>query len=565
MRKRNIQQEIIIILSKWGYEPVSENELLKPDNINCSLLYRKNLYFENLFNIEIFINFTDDSLLSYPEIYISEAQMDKLRARFPHIYNPIPHLEPSKIFYKDNELFSVCYQLHDSNIVPRTNLFMLMNIVETYIRNYFYKIVDQQQYIKEYNEYFIGIINLLVTCTDSSKESWILYSPEENIILDNCSQKLKKILSLKINDNYNPDFTVLTNQKKQLTITDFFNFLRLWDKVAYQHFIKLLKKNKLIYNILISSKNFVFGISFSWIRNETKGLKHIDNKKLLQNPVKFHIVHKYDFKSSILRNLPNEFRQGLFDKKIFQIGLGAIGGYMADALIKIGAGFENDFIIIDNDRLENGNVGRHLLGIEYIGLYKAEAFLKYINRQTLDQAKKIRGLVENIREYSYQYFIQNKIDLIIDATGSIEVQEYVNEMVQDIPLQYRPIILHLWIYGNGECVQGLWVHPKEQQESGGCISCLGSSGTGLYNQYLPVIDADVEQRIGVCSAFTPYAISEGMMATSLGINMLLEWIATGKVQNNYQTRYNSKYSDKKIEDIKLVANPLCPMCGEKNV
>ncbi|VEI47546.1 Uncharacterised protein [Actinobacillus equuli] len=71
---------------------------------------------------------------------------------------------------------------------------------------------------------------------------------------------------------------------------------------------------------------------------------------------------------------------------------------------------------------------------------------------------------------------------------------------------------------------------KVQTHQGGCISCLGISGNGLSEKYLPIQDLNTEQRIGVCSAFTPYAVSGGMMASSLGVNMILEWLEIGAVK-----------------------------------
>ena len=357
-------------------------------------------------------------------------------------------------------------------------------------------------------------------------------------------------------------------KNNQVTVQSFLDFIQRWDGGAYQKLREYLnhinkKHRRKPSNILIEWQSKLMGASFEWNNCKNKLLKPVLDNQYLTQKVVFYTVNLIDFKTSVLRNLPEKSQNGLLGKKVFQVGLGAIGGYMADSLIKIGAGIDGEFTIIDNDILSVDNVGRHLLGIEYIGKSKSKAFKEYAQKQTFNQLKKLNTKFDNIGNYNFQYFIDNPVDLIVDATGSIEVQEYLNELVQQIPLESRPNLLHLWIFGNGECVQGFWRDAKLQNNQGGCIQCLGSSGKGLSENTLPIKNPNKEQRFGACSAFTPYAVSGGMMASSLGINMILEWLETGMVKNNYQTHYNSEYQDEKINDMLIMADENCPYCGEK--
>ncbi|QQB43002.1 ThiF family adenylyltransferase [Kingella denitrificans] len=355
----------------------------------------------------------------------------------------------------------------------------------------------------------------------------------------------------------------------KVTVQSFLDFIQKWDSCAYkkleEHLNHINKKHKKEpINILINWENKLMGLSFEWNDYQHKVLKNFLDKQYLTQKVVFYTVNLIDFKASILRNLPSKSQNGLLGKKVFQVGLGAVGGYIADSLIKIGAGIDDEFTIIDNDIFSVDNVGRHLLGMEYIGESKSKAFKGYAQKQAFNQLKQLNTKFDNIGNYSFQYFVDNPVDLIIDATGSIEVQEYLNELVQQIPLKFRPNLLHLWIFGNGECVQGFWRDAKLQNHQGGCIQCLGTSGNGLSENTLPIRDLNKEQRFGACSAFTPYAVSGGMMASSLGINMILEWLETDMVKNNYQTRYNSEYQDEKINDMVIMADENCPYCGEKH-
>ena len=60
----------------------------------------------------------------------------------------------------------------------------------------------------------------------------------------------------------------------------------------------------------------------------------------------------------------------LRQRKVAVVGCGALGGYIARALAQSGVG---SLLLIDSDELAASNVGRHLLGMESVGVSKAEA------------------------------------------------------------------------------------------------------------------------------------------------------------------------------------------------
>lgn len=561
----NYRNKIIEKLSYHQYEPISFLDFKNSQLSDESICYKKEMLVENA-KIEYFLIFSNSALLDFPKIYIAESQLLLLQETFPHITQPIPHLQKRQITYLNNKLYYVCYFMENSQIIPRSDLDKLILIIEQYLMDFFIKLFNKNQYMQEYVKDFLGTVIALSDLTNEKNQSWHILKKEENYhFLD--SKNKNNIFYFQINNQNNPIFLGLF-ENNQVTVKSFLDFIQKWDSCNYekleQYLCNLNKKHKKEpINILINWKNKLIGVSFEWNDCQNKLLKIVLDNKYLNQKVIFHTVNLIDFKTSILRNLPKKSQNGLLDKKVFQVGLGAIGGYMADSLIKIGAGFDDEFTIIDNDFLSIDNVGRHLLGVGYIEKSKSKAFKEYAQKQTFNQLKKLNTKFDNIGNYNFQYFIDNPVDLIVDATGSIEVQEYLNELVQQIPLESRPNLLHLWIFGNGECVQGFWRDAKLQNNQGGCIQCLGSSSSGLFENTLPIKNSSQEQRFGACSAFTPYAVSGGMMASSLGINMILEWLETGMVKNNYQTRYNSEFQDEKISDMLIMADENCPYCGEK--
>ena len=561
----NHRNKIIEKFSYHQYEPISFSDFKKSQLSNESICYKKEIIVGNT-KIEYYLIFSNSALLDFPKIYITENQLLLLQKNFPHITQPIPHLQKRQITYLNNKLYYVCYFMENSQIIPRNDLGKFILVIEQYLMNFFVKLLDQNKYIQEYSEDFWGMVIVLNDLTNDKNHSWYIIKNEENYDFLNSKNK-NNVFYLQINNKNNPNFLGLF-KNDQVTVQSFLDFIQKWDDCNYkklEHYLYNLNKKhkKEPVNILINWKNKLMGVSFEWNDLQHNLLKNFLDQKFLKQKLVFHTVNLIDFKTSILRNLPEKSQNGLLGKKVFQVGLGSIGGYMADSLIKIGAGIDDEFTIIDNDILSIDNIGRHLLGIEYIGKSKSQAFKEYAQRQTFNQIQKLKTKDNNISDYNFQYFMDNPVDLIVDATGSIEVQEYLNELVQQMPLESRPNLLHLWIFGNGECVQGFWHDAKLQDHQGGCIQCLGTSANGLFESTLPIRNLNKEQRFGVCSAFTPYAVSGGMMASSLGINMILEWLETGMVKNNYQTRYNSEYQNEKINDMLIMADVNCPYCGEK--
>ena len=561
----NHRNEIIEKLSYHQYEPISFSDFKNSQLNHKSICYKKEILVENK-KIEYFFIFPNSALLEFPKIYITEKQLLLLQQAFPHITQPIPHLQKRQISYLDNQLYYVCYLMENSQIIPRNDLGKFILTIEKYLMNFFIKFLDKDQYIQEYSEDFLGVVIVLSDLTNDKNNSWYIIKNEDKYNFLELKNK-NDIFYLQANDQNDPNFSELFKNGK-VTVQSFLYFIQKWDgsvcKKLEEHLNHINKKyKKEPINILINWKNKLMGVSFEWNDCQHKVLKKFLDKQYLTQKVVFYTVNLIDFKASILRNLPSKSQNGLLGKKVFQVGLGAVGGYIADSLIKIGAGIDDEFTIIDNDIFSVDNVGRHLLGMEYIGKSKSQAFKEYAKKQTFNQLKKLNTNFDNVSNYNFQYFVDNPMDLIVDTTGNIEVQEDLNELVQQIPLESRPNLLHLWIFGNGECVQGFWHDAKLQDHQGGCIQCLGTSANGLFESTLPIRNLDKEQRFGVCSAFTPYAVSGGMMASSLGLNMILEWLETGMVKNNYQTRYNSEYQNEKINDMLIMANVNCPYCGEK--
>ena len=155
--------------------------------------------------------------------------------------------------------------------------------------------------------------------------------------------------------------------------------------------------------------------------------------------------------------------QGLNDKNILVIGCGAIGGYLIQTLAQAGAGNGGKLYLCDFDELSPGNLGRHILGRDKLGMNKAEAmkeFLEnsYVGIDVVSDDMSIKADPEELNNYN--------LDIIINATGDQGLSEWLNEYSYQNLNSVR--ILHGWIEGNGIAVCSLYV----TYGNGACYRCL---------------------------------------------------------------------------------------------
>ena len=117
----------------------SRFRILKNSQLNHkSICYKKEILIENK-KIEYFLIFPNSALLEFPKIYITEKQLLLLQQAFPHITQPIPHLQKRQISYLDNQLYYVCYFMENSQIIPRNDLGKFILTIEQYLMNFFVK------------------------------------------------------------------------------------------------------------------------------------------------------------------------------------------------------------------------------------------------------------------------------------------------------------------------------------------------------------------------------------------------------------------------------------------
>jgi len=240
----------------------------------------------------------------------------------------------------------------------------------------------------------------------------------------------------------------------------------------------------------------------------------------------------------------------LAGKKIALIGCGTIGGYAAQSLVHCGAGSNSGSLhLFDNDILSTGNLGRHILGTNYLRENKSFALAHHLSSQLP---------FLNIKSHDEKFTnadIAEKLDIIIDVTGdetfSIKLSSWYRKGYQS-----NSILIHGWIDAYGQCVRVL-----KDSGTGVCYCCLCDfKGDGKLR--LPLFSRPPEDPApygrSCGSTYIPFPSQASMTAAGLVQNMALSG-ADNKEPNFRQLALSTKIQTTK--DRRLTSTLGCPVCN----
>ncbi|RQU37849.1 hypothetical protein DF150_05505 [Burkholderia cenocepacia] len=244
------------------------------------------------------------------------------------------------------------------------------------------------------------------------------------------------------------------------------------------------------------------------------------------------------------RNTPEQ--QTLAGKRIMLIGCGTIGGYLAECLVKAGAGTGGgELKLVDCDVLFPQNLGRHRLGMNHVLHNKAIALAAELKRSAPSA---------NLRPLPTDVLQVNLVDaeFVIDATGE---EALGHLLVQRLTGQrFRPS-LTVWIEGPGTAVRAL----LRDSDRAACVRCLKTDDrAAMY----PVVDGAVPVRLaghGCESLYVPFPATVSMQAACLGAEMTLDWIR-GTPAPRLRTRILDSQYGKGHDDTNPERRLTCPAC-----
>lgn len=246
----------------------------------------------------------------------------------------------------------------------------------------------------------------------------------------------------------------------------------------------------------------------------------------------------------------------LSGKRIALVGIGTIGGFAAKFLAQSGAGTGGgQLLLIDNQGLAPGNVGRHFLGLPYIGINKAESMRRELLRTLPDcDVGVYAGDVLKRKADLLGY------DLIVDATGERALSEVLNqEFVQARrQAQTSAAILHAWLVGNGVAAQALMIDDKQHA----CFRCLRLKDSDQERFRLLRPDHPASMTPANCGegAYFAYGVGAPAIASGLAVQMVLDWV-NARPSPRFRTIRIVEAATFAVKDANVTRLEGCPVCA----
>ena len=291
-----------------------------------------------------------------------------------------------------------------------------------------------------------------------------------------------------------------------------------------------------------------------FMRSRKRSLPAILAPKASTIPIERYIGFPIDAKYLYERNLGD--LPSLAGKKILLIGCGTIGGFLALSLAQSGAGAERGrLVLVDDDRLMPSNLGRHILGMEYVNWNKAEACADLIRRQLpfLDIEEKDADVLPILASLS-------EFDLVIDATGEEALSIAINEYAVRRRPKFPPT-LHVWSVGNGGAAQALLCDDADHA----CFKCQKPelAGPPRHRVLRPDANADLK-RDASCGdgLYAPFPVSRSSAAAALALELVLAW-NRGSAGHRFRTRIFDSAQCFQVKDTTDLPISSCPACGSR--
>ncbi|MFY1664528.1 ThiF family adenylyltransferase [Pseudomonas sp. Pseu.R1] len=302
--------------------------------------------------------------------------------------------------------------------------------------------------------------------------------------------------------------------------------------------------------IVIDAPGQLYGFFVSDLQKR-KRTSNLDQRiPIFEAPIEVVQVVRMDDRYIVERNIPG--LTTFAGKKIALVGCGTIGGYLADLLVRAGAGTgAGELVLVDNQKLAPGNIGRHRLGINRLEKNKADG---------LQAELKTAMPSANVRAMNQDAFsvVFGEFDLVINATGEQSLGGWLAGELAHLRSKSGQLIplLTVWIDGAGEAVRAQF----KRHESEGCFRCLCDYEL---DQLFLSVEGGVRSTLagGGCEGrYVAYPASVSIQAAALGFDAALAWVNSA-LWASLSTRVISQLCSAVNGDLTMLPRPGCPACS----
>jgi molybdopterin/thiamine biosynthesis adenylyltransferase len=148
----------------------------------------------------------------------------------------------------------------------------------------------------------------------------------------------------------------------------------------------------------------------------------------------------------------------LSEKRVGVIGLGSGGGFVALNLAMSGVG---NFVLVDDDKLESGNIVRHVCDSRYVGWNKAAAVADLIKHRNPNAQIDVReGRIEQHMD------ALDELDILVVGVDGENAKFIINQAC----LKLRLTAAYAGVYERGEGGDVVLIRPYD----GPCYACWAS-------------------------------------------------------------------------------------------
>lgn len=264
-------------------------------------------------------------------------------------------------------------------------------------------------------------------------------------------------------------------------------------------------------------------------------------------------VVRADIETLLSRNSQREGAANLSEMCIALVGCGTIGGYLAELLLRNGAGFGKGFLhLYDDDLYKPSNFGRHTLSSHDFGWSKSISLARRL-QDSVHLKTKIVGFE---KQFCLSTDVMQKYDIIIDATGRPPVSKRMASLVRNISTDQRPIIIHAFNDGNGRASK---VFIDDGRSCYGCmISNPEKYRNGIDSRFYH-LDISSEKSKSCGSTYTPYDAAVSSITASLAQMAVLSTLEP-KIKWTYSEHVLEGGRSLKPQFLPRQSN--CPICNE---